>query len=104
MLGPILSGLGFIGIVSELIYSISIINNPSSKLSPTDWGLRIFIPTTICLLLIMLGMYMIFTKDAVNGINSAMFYPLIIFMAVGNIALSSIVILVSENIVNWRSN
>jgi heme/copper-type cytochrome/quinol oxidase subunit 3 len=100
-LGPILAGLGFIGIIGEGIYSATTIK---SKLSSTDWGLMIFMPTFICLFLIILGMYMIFKNNATQTIDSAMFYPLIIFMAAGNIALTSIVILFSEHVVNWQSN
>lgn len=99
-LGPILAGLGFIGVISEGIYSATTMKN---KLNSTDWGLQIFIPTFISLLLIVFGMFMIFKNDAVNGINSAMFYPLIIFMCAANIALTSITILFSQHVVNWRS-
>jgi len=98
MLGPILAGLGLIGVISEGIYSTTL------KLYTTDWGLRIFIPTFISLLLIILGMYMIFKKDVVNGINTQMFYPLIIFMSAGSIAFSSIIIVFSEHVVNWKSS
>jgi hypothetical protein len=101
MLGPILAGLGLIGVISEGIYAASTMK---SKLNSTDWGLRIFIPTFISLLLIILGMYMIFKKDVVNGINTQMFYPLIIFMSAGSIAFSSIIIVFSEHLVNWKSS
>jgi hypothetical protein len=100
MLGPVLAGLGFIGVVSEGIYSATSMNN---KLSSTDWGLRIFIPTFISLLLITLGMYMIFINNSTKTIDTGMFYPLIIFMASGSIAFSSIVIVFSQHVVNWRS-
>jgi sulfite exporter TauE/SafE len=98
-LGYILVGLGGIGVIGEGIYSAT-----TAKLNSTDWGLKIFIPTFISLLLIILGMYMIFKNDLVNGINSEMFYPLIVFMASGSIAFSSIIIVFSEHIVNWKSN
>ena len=101
MLGPILAGLGFIGIISEGIYSATTMD---SKLNSTDWGLKIFIPTFISLLLIMSGMYIIFKNNVVNAINTEMFYPLIIFMASGSIALSSIIIVFSEHVVNWKSS
>lgn len=103
-LGNILVGLGGIGIISEAIYSITIIQKPDSKLDSTDWGLRIFIPIIISLLLILLGMYMIFKNSVTQTIDSTMFYQLIIFMASGNIAFSSIVIIFSEYVVNWKSN
>lgn len=103
-LGNILVGLGGIGIISEAIYSITIIQKPDSKLNSTDWGLRIFIPIIISLLLILLGMYMIFKNSITQTIDSTMFYQLIIFMAAGNIAFSSIVIIFSEYVVNWKSN
>jgi hypothetical protein len=99
MLGPVLAGLGFIGIVAEGIYSAT----ESNKLGTTDWGLRIFIPTFISLLLIILGMYMIFMNNASKSINSEMFYPLIVFMSSASIALSSIIIVFSQHVVNWRS-
>lgn len=100
-LGYILVGIGGIGIMGEGIYSATTIN---SKLNSTDWGLKIFTPTFISLLLIILGMYMIFKNNLVNGINSEMFYPLIVFMASGSIAFSSIIIVFSEHVVNWKSN
>ena len=100
MLGPVLAGLGFIGVISEGIYSATTMK---SKLSSTDWGLRIFIPTFLSLLLITLGMFMIFQNNSTKSIDSAMFYPLLIFMASGSIAFSSIIIVFSQHVVNWRS-
>ena len=100
MLGPVLAGLGFIGIVAEGIYSATTMSN---KLGSTDWGLRIFIPTFISLLLITLGMYMIFMNNSSKSINSEMFYPLIVFISSVSIAFSSIVIVFSQHVVNWRS-
>jgi hypothetical protein len=98
-LGYILVGLGGVGVIGEGIYSCI-----TEKLTSTDLGLKIFMPTFIFLLLIILGMYMIFKNDLVNGINSDMFYPLIVFMASGSIAFSSIVIVFSELVVKWKSN
>ena len=98
-LGHILAGLGFIGIIAEGIYSAT-----TSKLNSTDWGLRIFMPTMISLVLIFAGMYMVFSNNIVAGINEPMFIQLIVFMAAGNIALSSLTIIFSQYVVNWKSD
>lgn len=100
-LGHILAGLGYIGIISEGIYSATL---TTSKLNSTDWGLRIFTPTIISLVLIFSGMYMIFNNNLLGGIDEPMFIQLIIFMAAGNIALASLTIIFSEYVVNWKSD
>jgi heme/copper-type cytochrome/quinol oxidase subunit 3 len=100
-LGYILLFIGALGVIGEGIYSIT---KHKEKLDSNEWGLKIFIPTFIFLLLIILGMYIIFKNNATEKIDTKLFYPLIIFMASGSIAYSSIIIVFSHYVVNWKSS
>ena len=72
-LGYALNTLGMLGFISESIYSIVLINT-KKKLSTNDWGLQIFAPTIISLILFGIGSYLLLREDSINnGVNETLF-------------------------------
>ena len=103
-LGNIFAGLGFIGVIVEFFYAIALIAQ-RSKLSPDDFGLRVFLPMIISLILIGVGTCMILVKDPVlKGINESFYMYMIPIIAVGGIYLSYTAIILSNLVVRWKAD
>jgi hypothetical protein len=102
-LGHIFSGLGFIGVFSEFIYACIIVSQ-KTKLSPDDFGLRIFLPMIISLTLFGVGTFMLLRESVLKGLDEGFYVYFIPFMSAGGIYISYIAILFSNLVIRWKGD
>lgn len=103
-LGYIFVGISII--ICFVMFILSVVTINTNKLiSPNDFALQKFTPTTIALFLFAIGAWLVLTESMTkDGIDEPFFIKLITVTAGGSILISICSLTFSKLIITWKAN